>query len=198
MTEQNKLNNDDNNQSLSDPQKSEYHHLFISEQHTQNEYNIENNIPFSNEQLNDQFLSGKRKKFQIIFSIILYILGTILLFFGICILIDKKFKLKKFLEISPLLIISISDIILPSINVYYTKKYQNSRNTYAYIISGINLFIVLFTLFDLTELVSVINSDNYIYFIAEIIFTITAFINIIFSILLFFFNSKSKCCKCFN
>ena len=122
MTEQNKLNNDDNNQSLSDPQKSEYHHLFISEQHTQNEYNIENNIPFSNEQLNDQFLSGKRKKFQIIFSIILYILGTILLFFGICILIDKKFKLKKFLEISPLLIISISDIILASINVYYTKK----------------------------------------------------------------------------
>ena len=122
MTEQNKLNNDDNNQSLSDPQKSEYHHLFISEQHTQNEYNIENNIPFSNEQLNDQFLSGKRKKFQIFFSIILYILGTILLLFGIYILIYNNFKQDTLFEISPLLIVSILDIILASINVYYTKK----------------------------------------------------------------------------
>ena len=73
MTEPNNLNNDDDYKSLNNPQKSNY--LLVSEQYTQTENNSENNIRPSNEQLNDQFLSGKRKKFQIIFSIILYILG---------------------------------------------------------------------------------------------------------------------------
>ena len=65
MTEQNKLNHDDNYQSLNNPQKTQYNYLFVSEQHTLNPFNIENNIPFSNEQLNDQFLSGKEKNFKL-------------------------------------------------------------------------------------------------------------------------------------
>ena len=174
MTEQNNLNNDENYQSFNNPQKSQYNYLFLSEQQTQNEYIIENNIPFSNEQLNDQFLSGKRKKFQIIFSIILYILGLLLLLFDIIniiifiIFINYKeeeyynyyikecfYALEEYffygdnyfnefiIKSSILLIISILDIILASINVYYTKKYQNSRNKCAFIILGIIIFPLL-------------------------------------------------------
>ena len=40
MEEQNKLNNDDNNQSFNNPQKSQYNYLFVSEQHSQNEYTV--------------------------------------------------------------------------------------------------------------------------------------------------------------
>ena len=81
MTEQNNLNKDDNYQSFNNPQKYQYNYLFVSEQPNQNEYNIENNIPFSNEHLNAQFLSGKRRKLQIIFSIILYILGLLFYYY---------------------------------------------------------------------------------------------------------------------
>ena len=192
MEEQNKLNNDDNNQSFNNPQKSQYNYLFVSEQHSQNEYNIENYIPFSNEQLNNQFLSSKRKKSQKIFTTILYIIGLLLLLFDIFILFaffDFIIKnLYDFIFFFSLLIVSILDIILASINLYYTKKYQNSRNICASIISGFIFFIL------------VIYFYLYFYFtnIILIILNVIIFLNFIFSIILFFFNSKSKCCKCFN
>ena len=75
MTEIKYPNNNDNYQSFNNPQKSQYNYLFVSEQYNQNEYNIENNIRFSNEQLNDQFLSGKEKNFKlflVLFFIYLY------------------------------------------------------------------------------------------------------------------------------
>ena len=217
MTEQNNLNNNENYQSLNNPQKAQYNYLFVSEQYTQNEYNIENNISFSNEQLNDKFLSGKRKKFQIIFSIILYILGLLLLLFDFIFEIKiKEENYKIFVNFireysyehiiiysPPIFIVSILDIILASINVYYTKKYQNSRNTCASIISGINFFISLFSLFLLYNFFREI--DEFCFFNDYtfntdiiIIIIIIIFLNIIFSIILFFFNFKRKCCKCFN
>ena len=195
MTEQNNLNNDDNYQSFNNPQKYQYNYLFVSEQPNQNEYNIENNIPFSNEHLNAQFLSGKRRKLQIIFSIILYILGLLLLL--LILFINYKEKYFFFVYSSFLFIASILDIILASINVYYTKIYQNSRNICASLISGFLFFILLFTFFYSIKLFFL--CDYQCRIIAEIIIIIIIiFINIIFSIILFFFNSKSKCCKCFN
>ena len=207
MTEQNSLNNDDNYQSFNNPQKSQYNYLFVSGQQTQNEYNIENSIPFSNGQLNDQFLSSKRKKFQIFFSIILYILGLLLLLIDIINMHffinnyrrEYFFNLEKYFDefiiISLiLLIISILDIIIASINVYYTKKYQNSRNKCVSIILGIIFLILQFTIYFSVAF----NYINYKYFCFTNIFIIIIFLNIIFSIILLFFNSKSKCCKCFN
>ena len=197
MTEQNSLNNDDNYQSFNNPQKTQYSYLFVSEQQTQNEYNIENNIPFSNEELNEQFLSSKRKIFQIIFSIILYIFGLLFLFV-IYNLIKKNnylyFEEFIFIYIPLLFKVSSLDIILASMNVYYTKKFQNSRNTCASIILGFLFFILLFTFFCSYILIDLDNLDNKHIDIIKLII----FLNFIFSIILFFFNSKSKCCKCFN
>ena len=93
-----------------------------------------------------------------------------------------------------LLIISILDIIIASINVYYTKKYQNSRNKCVSIILGIIFLILQFTIYFSVAF----NYINYKYFCFTNIFIIIIFLNIIFSIILLFFNSKSKCCKCFN
>ena len=189
MTEQNNLNKDDNYQSFNNPQKSQYNYLFVSGQHTQNEYNIENNIPFSYEQLNEQFLSGKRKKFQIIFSIILYILGSSLLLFDILnLILINNFKENTIIVFFSFFIVSLLDIILASINVYYTKKYQNSRNICASIISGFLFFFLM-----LSFLIFIYFTLYYYECIRLIIF-----LNFIFSIILFFFNSKSKYCKCFN
>ena len=186
MTEQNNLNKDDNYQSFNNPQKSQYNYLFVSEQYNQNEYNIENNIRPSNEQLNDQFLSGKRKIFQKIFSIIFYILGLLILLLNINIKIDFIYGF--IISYTLLFIVSILDIILASINVYYTKKYQNSRNICASIISGFLFFFLM-----LSFLIFIYFTLYYYECIRLIIF-----LNFIFSIILFFFNSKSKCCKCFN
>ena len=198
MTEINYPNNNDNYQSFNNPQKSQYNYLFVSEQQTQNEYNIENNIPFSNEQLNDQFLSGKRKKFQIIFSIILYILGLSLLLLLVILIIMiyiEEIKLEDFIFLFFLFIVSILDIILASTIVYYTKKYQNSRNKCTYIISTI-IFIILVALYFLC-LCFDIYFDIHFYFVYYFGFMLVI-LNFIFSIILFFFNLKIKCCKCFN
>ena len=160
--------------------------------------NIENNIRPSNEQLNDQFLSGKRKIFQKIFSIIFYILGLLILLLNINIKIDFIYGF--IISYTLLFIVSILDIILASINVYYTKKYQNSRNNCASIFSGI-ISIIIVVFFYL-----IIILENKFYFFDfyfdfendDKIFAFIIFLNFIFSIILVFFISKSKCCKCFD
>ena len=202
MAEQNNRNNNDNYQSFNNPQETQYSYLFVSEQHTLNPFNIENNIPFSNEELNEQFLSSKRKIFQIIFSIILYILGLSLLLFIINIKI-KKYYIYGIIIASVLFIVSILDIILASIIVYYTKKNQNSRNKGVSIFSGIiSLIIDFFFLLISPILISEDKIDFFDFYFDfendDKIFAFIIFLNFIFSIILVFFISKSKCCKCFD
>ena len=159
-----------------------------------------NNTHFINARLNNGTISHKRKKLQILLIYLLYIMGTIgafLLYYFIRIL--RIFRKTNSLLIT--LIISMLNIILASTMFYYTKKKQSSRTNptslFSFIlcfISGINLILVITTIYDLI-------SEVYFFytFIDIFFFILVIYIDILIFIFYFFvflFNLKSKCFKC--
>ena len=127
-------------------------------------------------ELNNQDLSYKRKVLQIIFSIILYILGLydLLNFFnsyyiGILAIFN--------------LVLIVLEIILASIMIYFTVKNRSSRNVCTWIISLLICIIIsILILFSI-----LIGSFNFIYIIYSSFF-----------IIVFIFNLKTKNCSCFD
>ena len=130
-------------------------------------------------ELNNQDLSYKRKVLQIIFSIILYILGLYYLL--------NFFNSYYRYSISTLTIINFVltalEIILSSIMIYFTVKNRSSRNVCTWIISLLICIIIsILILFSI-----LIGSFNFIYIIYSSFF-----------IIVFIFNLKTKNCSCFD
>ena len=128
-------------------------------------------------ELNNQDLSYKRKVLQIIFSIILYILGLydLLNFFN-------SYYISTFTIIN--LVLTVLEIILASTMIYFTVKNRSSRNVCTWIISLLICIIIsILILFSLA-----IGIFNFIYYI----------LYSSFSIILFMFNIKTKVYSCFD
>lgn len=150
----------------------------------QNNNNINsNNTPLNNLELNNQNLSKKRKKTQIILIILLY-LSSIIIIFNI---------LRDYRGIDLIilirLIISILEIILASLILFYTIKNKSSRSICTSIIPII---------------ICILDAGYFIlYFLSRytglIFFNLVRSIIIIsYDILIFIFNSSCNYGKCFD
>ena len=141
-----------------------------------NNMTYSNNTPLINTELNNQYLSPKRRVLQLIFSITLYVSGIITLL--------KIFNTEYSVTILIDLVFSILVIILASIMIYYTIKNKSSRNV---CISIISLIICILSL-----LICIISLNHNSYFpFYDIIFCC-------FYIIVFISNLKTKSCTCFD